>query len=194
MSSTFSIEIEKDLSPNAMAKEAFDAGIADRKRRQTNDENEATIPEKRTNVDANIGADSEPEKRLEAIWNSFLKATPQDDGKVNDSKQDHLFETAAEATSSLVQTELEKFFREGLEAFHKCDSLIRELNQSKELCDARGKELLRLQTSEAESKHLVSVRRFILFTELFHANQIVFSLLYFITIREKESSQSCRVF
>jgi hypothetical protein len=189
MSATYSIHLENDLSPNAMADKAFAAGIADRKRRNADDrtrsenkrvnvdttrnaplENFETTANDRDNKVANSGLDTdlEPEKQLESFWNrvtlsSILVTTPQDDGHIHESKLDESLEKvhgAAEATSKLVQVQLENFFREGLEAFHKCDSLLRELNQAKELCDARGKELLRLQTSESESKHLVSVRFF----------------------------------
>jgi hypothetical protein len=114
-----------------------------------------------------LGNDLDPEKQLESIWNKvalapFLGAIPQDDDDdlVHKSKNDHILgnvHEATEATSKLAQMRLEYFFREGLEAFHRCDSLSRELHQAKELCDARGKEVIRLQNSESESKHLVSV-------------------------------------
>jgi len=130
-----------------------------------NDKVEKAHAHDQGNIELGLDEDSEPEKQLESIWNkvtlsSIIVTTPQDDDHVHESKLDMITEKAHEATeytNRLVQRELESFFREGLEAFHKCDSILRQLHQTKELCDARGKELLRLQTSESESKHLVSV-------------------------------------
>ena len=178
---------ENDLSPNTMAHKALTAGIAVRKRRQIISGEDYTTSESQIFVDTTVNIHfeneencaennnctkhgvaykEEPDKYLESIWNEVITSSnqltpPQDDHVPEESNHEKILRKILEAnddTKKIIQIELEKFFREGLEAFHKCDSLLRELNQTKELCDARGKELLRLQTSEAESKHLVSVR------------------------------------
>jgi hypothetical protein len=163
-----------------MANEALAAGVADRIRRSNIDhDDDQKLVGKR--VKFNSSGDFSPdeledeismaedqktgaERQIDDIWKkmqlTFTQTAPQDDfmddREIHDQSFRSYYEAASE-TSEILQNELEKFFRDGLEAFHKCDSLMRQLNQSKELCDARGKELLRLQISEAESKTLVSV-------------------------------------
>jgi hypothetical protein len=68
------------------------------------------------------------------------------------------FDKAVERTTALVLEEVEATLRDGLEAYYGFDSASRELTQTKDLAESRGREVSRLQALEAQSRTSVSVR------------------------------------
>jgi len=113
--------------------------------------------------------ESAAEKHLNNIWNhsekeennavttenlsssSICSASSQ-----NQKWTRHDAAEALEQTEALLKNEIESLIRVGINAFHTCDSMSRELMQVKELAESRGRDLKRLQTLEAQSRSTVS--------------------------------------
>ena len=119
------------------------------------------VMETAENKSTTYNNNEDPAFQLAQIW----KFITYDDEKeieesMNNSKElsfKEKVENALDSTKKVMHKEIDGIIRAGLNAFHRCDSLSRELLQEKEACETRKRELQRLQASEAESRASVSV-------------------------------------
>jgi hypothetical protein len=84
--------------------------------------------------------------RLAAVWQNV-------DVDDDDSKS-----KAVEETLNLCTGEVEALIRSGLEAYHRCETVTRELNVLKDELRAKNKEIDRLRASEENSRATIQVQ------------------------------------
>ena len=103
---------------------------------------------------------------INQIWNN---TSNQDNNNNNDvpaatdcndtNEKSHPNTTKINQTKQIIYKEFQNIIRLGMEAFHKNDTLNRELIQAKELSESRKREIERLKLSEDDSRASLSVCR-----------------------------------
>ena len=173
-------------SPNAMAEAALAAAIVERKNDARNqaldsctncedvkgihlsssffdahgDHLNDDVPKKRQRIlitdDKGTDKSQRQEKKqvsndIDSVWN-FLKMKLKNNQSIREKS-----EWALKKTEQVLNEELDIVFKIGVNAFHQCGSLERELKHVKDLANTRQLEIKRLQTSYTESRATVSV-------------------------------------
>lgn len=183
------------LSPNAMADAAYEAGVAHRRRIDTDwmgsssdnhgltdvvaefldqDSSQHIKNKRRKLSEARSGDDDQNqiksqtmEQRLDAIWTCSTHVgndngydNNHDNGDADcDTDDDEFIEkrqVALAQTKQLVFYQLEHTIQAGLDVFHQNDELNRQLSQTKEFCESRGREIQRLRAAEEDSRASLS--------------------------------------
>jgi hypothetical protein len=184
---SFTANSNSPQTPKTMAAAAYTTAVEERKqkdqeeKKRQHDNDKHNDGEKRARVDNNntpfekeisthhqmanqqwhdrdIRNEGSPEtdaqERLTEIWNSI-----EDKHTGVCTVAD--FDKVVERTTALVLEEVESTLRDGLEAYYGFDSTSRELIQTKDLAESRGREVSRLQALEGQSRTSISVRSLI---------------------------------
>ena len=87
----------------------------------------------------------------DSVWN-FAKMESKTNHSILEKSK-----WALKKTEQVLNEEMHIVFKIGVNAFHQCDSLERELKYVKDLSNARQLEIKRLQKSDKESRATISV-------------------------------------
>mmetsp|Transcript_19579 Transcript_19579/g.45947 ORF Transcript_19579/g.45947 Transcript_19579/m.45947 type:complete len:277 (-) Transcript_19579:1702-2532(-) len=134
-----------ELSPNTMATRAFDDAVAVL---QSNAEREGP-PSQEDGGDSGdkiIDSDNKVDAiaRIQQLWKTSANADA-------DARSAAVTETLA-----LISGEVDSLVQSGLGAFYDLDSASRQLAQTREIAEARGREAQRLHASEEQSRSSLS--------------------------------------
>jgi hypothetical protein len=136
--------VDMDQSPTAMAAAAYTAAVVNRERLE---KSKRTIPNNETDKDSHdkdkptklFKQDHPEESALTTIWTN------------------HNLESNLEATLSLLIGEIDGLIQCGMGAFQELDVANRQLVQSREMVEAKGREAMRLNVVEDQSRASLSV-------------------------------------
>ena len=127
-----------ELSPNTMAARAYDDAVAVlQSNAESNGGCDQDVSEPTNKC---IDSDADVAARIQQLW----KTSANGDA---DAQSAAVMETLA-----LVSGEVDNLVQSGLGAFYELDSANRQLAQTKEIAEARGREAQRLHASEEQSR------------------------------------------
>ena len=130
-----------ELSPNTMATRAFDDAVAVL---QSNAESNGGYDPSREDGDAEINQDVDAIARIQQLWKTGANGDA-------DARSAAVAETLA-----LISGEVDSLVQPGLGAFYDLGDSNRQLAQTTEIAEARGREAQRLHASEEQSRSSLS--------------------------------------
>ena len=167
------MEQSPNQSPNAMAKAAYTAAVAQMEKQDKNRRNPEEVESDRENDSlARRGDDgvsiSRPAKFLKVHGDGTFSDTNQnnDAGRENDvgARIEEIWKSGTNKTEAkfsetlrLLVGELDSIVQCGLGAFYDLDTTSRQLTQSKELAETRSREAQRLHAIDEQSRASLSV-------------------------------------